>query len=233
MSLLTIVQSACDRLSLERPSAVVTSTDVNVRTLFGLAQQEGKALASRGTWTVLQAEQTITTTATELQAGAFPADFDYLVPDTMFNRTTRRKVEGPLTQTEWQHTKSSLVVRVNPCFRIIGTGFYITPAPAAGNTIAFEYISRNWCQSASGTGQSAWIADTDTAKIDEELHTLGLVWRFKKSKGLDYGEDFASYESGVAQAIQRDGPKPRIYTDSLGTTRVPTAPQVPDTLVYS
>lgn len=233
MSLLTIVQNACDRLSLERPTVVVSSTDVNVRTLYGLAQQEGKELASRGTWTVLQSIQTITTTATELQSSAIPSDFDYIIPDTMFNRTTRRKVEGPLTPTEWEYTKATLVVRVNPCFRIIGSDFYINPIPAAGNTIAFEYVSKNWCQSAGGTGQSAWAADTDTAKIDEELHTLGLVWRFKKSKGLDYGEDFSSYERNVAQVIQRDGPKPRIYTDAMGRARVPTAPQVPETLVYT
>jgi hypothetical protein len=233
MSFLTIVQNACDRLSIERPTAVFSSTDENIRTLFGLAQQEGRELARRATWTALQAEQTFTATATELQTGAIPSDFDYMIPSTMFDRTERERVFGPLTQAEWQNVKATLVVRVDPCFRIIAGNLYINPAPTAGHTFAFEYMSKNWCQSSGGTGQTAWAADTDTAKIDEELHILGVVWRFKKSKGLEYGEDFASYERNVAQAVQRDGPKPFIYTGDGGRYRMPIAPQVPDTLVFS
>ena len=81
-----------------------------------------------------------------------------------------------------------------------------TPVPPAGETIAFEYASKNWCQSAGGAGQSQWIADTDTGVIDEQLMTAGIIWRWKQSKGLEFAEDFNKYEMRVANAMVRDTP---------------------------
>lgn len=231
MTLLTIVEDVCDRLSLVRPSSAIGSTDIVVRQIVGLAQQEGKELASRASWQILQSEATFTAVAIELQTGAIPSDFDWYIPDTMFNRTTRRWVEGPLSPMEWQETQASLVTRVNPAFRIRGDAIYINQVPTAGHTFAYEYVSKNWCESEAGAGQAKWLADTDVPRIAEELHILGIVWRWKKAKGTEYGEDFATYERQVAQAIQRDGAKPRIYSDGVGRARVPTAPQAPETII--
>jgi hypothetical protein len=232
MSLITIIQNAADRLSLPRPSAVVLSTDQTVVQLLGLAQQEGKELARAGAWQALTSEKTFITVAQAIQTGALPADFDWIVPDTAFNRTLRRRIAGPLTAEQWQLTLATLVTLVNPAFRIRGGDILITPTPAAGHTVAYEYVAKNWCQSSGGTAQAAWAADSDSAKIDEELHTLGIVWRFKKSKGFDYAEDFATYQIQVKQALNRDGGSPRISTSGASRERVPSAPQTPETLVF-
>jgi hypothetical protein len=42
-------------------------------------------------------EQTFVTTATTIQANAIPADFDRFIPNSFFNRTTRRPIIGPVT----------------------------------------------------------------------------------------------------------------------------------------
>jgi hypothetical protein len=139
---------------------------------------------------------------------------------------------GDLTPEQWQETQASLVTMVNPAFRIRGNLFYISPTPAAVETVAYEYITQNWCRSAALVGQSAWAADTDTGVFDEETTTIGVTWRFKKSKGLDYAEDMNSYELRVANAILRDGARPRIQTANFERDRVPHAPQVPETLVF-
>ena len=34
----------------------------------------------------------------------------------------------------------------------------INPAPSAGHTFAYEYMSKNWCESSGGTDQAAWAA---------------------------------------------------------------------------
>lgn len=228
MSLLTLIQNAQDRLSLERTSAVVASNDDTVRQLYGLAQQEGKELARAGSWQALTAEKTFTTVAAAAQTSSVASDFDWYIPETMFNRTTRRYVAGPLTNAQWQLAQASLVTLVNPAFRIrLGT-IYMSPTPSAGDTVAYEYITKNWCQTSGGTGQAAWAADTDTALLDEELHTLGVVWRFKKSKGLDYSEDFTTYEIQVAKALIRDGGRPRLSSDPSPIDRVPVSPQMPE-----
>lgn len=232
MSLLSIVQNASDRLGLTRPTAVVASLDVQVLQMLGLAQEEGKDLADRHTWQALQAEHTFST-SNGTASYALPSAFDAIIKDTVFNRTRRRRMFGDLTPEQWQETQSRLVTMVNPAFRIRGSLFYISPTPTSTETIAYEYMSKNWCQSSVGTGQSAWAADTDTGILDEELMTLGLKWRWKKSKGLDYAEDFNSYEIKVAKAIQDDGARMRIYSDNSERDRVPYPPQTPETLIFS
>jgi len=231
MSFLTIIQNASDRLGITRPTTAVASTDQQVLQLVGLAQEEGKDLAKRNAWQALQTEHTFPTVASTASY-ALPDGFDSILKETVFNRTRRRRMVGDLTPEQWQETQSSLVTMVNPAFRIRGSLFYISPTPTAVETIAYEYNSKNWCQSSLAVAQSAWAADTDTGILDEELMTLGLKWRWKKSKGLDYADDFNGYEIRVAKAILDDGARTRIDTSNSERDRVPRAPQVPETLTF-
>ena len=220
MSLLTIIQDACGLLSLAKPLVVVTSTDLQVQLLYALAKEEGEELRKGGDtghdWQVLIEEQTFQTVAGPAQAGALPADFDHFIPDTFFNRTTTRQLIGPITVQEWQAIQAQPALsQVYLAFRERGGKFLVTPSPPAGQVIAFEYLSKNWVQPAAPTsGANAgvlpaptptWSADTDTALLNEHLIKLGVRWRFLKSKGLDYGEDFTTYQRQVEIAIARDG----------------------------
>ena len=237
MSLLSIVQSAAPELSLPTPSAVAASTDPQVVLLFRLAKEEGMALAARHTWQNLTTEKTFTTTAAAIQVGAIPTDFDRMIPETFFNRTTNKRVVGPIDPVEWQRIQSSLVTLVNPAFRIRGSSILITPTPSAGQTCAYEYVSTKWCASSGGTAQNTWAADTDVTNIctntvlAEEAMTLGIIWRFRKAKGLDFTADLQAYERYVTDLIMNDGSRPRLQSSVPTSDRVPVPPQVPDTLV--
>lgn len=207
MSLLTIIQDACGELGIVQPSAVVSSTDTQTLQLLAIADKEGKDLARRFDWQILQKEATFTTTATATQTAisTLATDFGRIVNRSMWNRTESRPIHGPLTPQQWQkRTAAAAQVGVTYYFRIRGDALMFNPAPATGQTIAFEYISKNWCQSSGGTAQSAWAADTDTAIIDEELIRLGVVWRFKQAKGLEYAEDFRSYEEALKDMFGPD-----------------------------
>ena len=61
MSLLTIIQNACDEISIPRPSSVIGNTDQQIRTLLAMSNHEGRELVKAGDWTVLQRLHTITT----------------------------------------------------------------------------------------------------------------------------------------------------------------------------
>jgi hypothetical protein len=228
MSLLTVIKDACDRVGIARPAAAYISTDVQILQLVGLAQQEGKELAKRHTWQAITKEKTFTSTAAETQANAIPDDFDRFVDETFYNRSQARGVQGPLTAIEWQFNKSVVASTIIQAFRQRGNSILITPTPTEGETLAYEYVSRNWCQSNASVEQSAWASDTDTGLLDEELMTLGLVWRWQKAKGLDYAESFRTYEMQVAQVITRDGGKPRLNVGRTNSIRNARAPYVPD-----
>jgi hypothetical protein len=230
MSLLTIIQNVCNSpgVGLAVPTVVVTSADAGILELLQLANQEGKELGKRFDWPVLTAEQTFTTTAAAVQVGAIPSAFDRFVNDSMFNRTTARKVVGPISPQQWQAIQANgSYTSVIQSFRRRGTDLLITPTPAAGETIAYEYISKNWCESSGGTDQSAWVADTDVGLLDEELMKLGIIWRWRKAKGFSFQDALDTYNSEVEKAAGRAPGAPTLYLNSRPTTAL-RRPLIPE-----
>lgn len=207
-NLLAIVQDACDRIGLTRPNAVIGSSDPQARQLLSLSNSDGKALVRRHDWQKLIMEKTITATATEEQTGGIPTDYDRLIPGSFWNRSQDRQVAGPLSPQRWQMLKSGLIIMPYDCFRIRGNSLIMNPVPTAGDSLAYEYVSTYWCAGASDEtpDQAAWVQDTDIAFVgDDELLTLGIIWRYKRSRGLDYAEEFAEYEMRLSSMMGVDG----------------------------
>ena len=230
MSLLTVVQASCDRLGLTRPSVVISSTDQQVRSLLGLAQQEGKELSEAHDWQSLTKEKTITATATEEQTGGIPSDFGRFINNTFYNRTVKRRVEGPLTQTQWAAYKASTATVLFDAFRVRGDTLLLAPTPTAGDSYAYEYVSKWWCTTEGGTAptQEAWAADTDAGILPEELMTLGIIWRFRQAKGLDYSESFRTYEMRKEFYRIKDKGARDVFMANPRMYRGPRYPQFPD-----
>lgn len=210
MSVLTIVQNACDRLSLARPSMVVTSTDLQVRQLFGLLNEGAGAMAKRGEpgWQSLTAEWTFVTVADPVQTNTpIPPDFLKFIPNSGFNRTTNRPITGPLTSQQWQQLQARpALATYYLVFRERQGSFLMGPeTPPAGETIAYEYVSSYWAKSSAGVAKAQFTSDDDTSYLDEELLTLDLKWRWKAAKGLDYGEDMITAEREIMKALGSDG----------------------------
>ena len=229
MTLLTIINNVQDLVGLPRSNIVVSSTDQNVRTLLALSNREGRLLSRRYGWQAIKKEQTFTGVAADIQTNAIPSDFDHIVNATAFNRTQTRKLTGPLNDKEWQQQKSIVSSVLTDSFRIRGDDFLITPTASTSDTYTYEYISKNWCQSSGGTGQSAWAADADTGVLDEDLMEMGLLWRMLSKSSLEYAEEFRDYELEVNSAMMRDGGK-RSLNFSIDDTLldrvpIPVAPE--------
>lgn len=206
MTMLTIIQNAADELSLARPSTVAASTDQQVRQLLAIANREGKEQTSTYDWQALMEEKTFVTTATAVQSGAVSADFLRFVPDSFFNRSTRRQVSGPITPQAWQALQANPAAgMIYLCYRQRQNSFLITPTPTAGQTIAYEYISKNWALSATSVAKAAFTADDDTTYLDEDQITLGIIWRFLAAKGLPYAEEQKTYDDSIQQTFGADG----------------------------
>ena len=220
MSLLSVVQSACRRLAIPVPTAVVSSQDSQVLQLWELANQEVTELSERYDWSILVRQTSFTTVAAEDQPSSVPAGFGHYVIDSMWNRTTKRKCFGPLTSADWQQVLSyPIYTSINPVFRIVQPGGTIAglvkliPTPTAGDLVYYEYALAYPVAALAGTAptKTAYDADTDFCVIDEKLVLKGLVWRFKAAKGFEYGQDFVSYEADIARAQAQDGGgKPRL-----------------------
>ncbi len=205
MSLLTILQDTANTVGIDAPSTVIGNTDSNTVRLLALSNQGGKALARRFPWQELVQEWTFTTVATESQGTveSIMPGFNWDLYGTIWNRSTKFPVQGPLFPEEWQFLKALDIAGPYPQFRIRGNNLICLPVPTAGQIFAGEYVSRYWCQGASG--QEKWAADTDTGILSEDLLTLDLIWRWKMSQGLDYSGEKMEFEIAVNEKTARSG----------------------------
>lgn len=138
---------------------------------------------------------------------AFPKPADY---DRMVNGSTVDDQANwfwgycPFASVnDWMRFTNGGYGLVEPGGWIILDGqFHFYPAPTG--TATFPYISSEWARSEDGDPLSRFEADYNTFVLSERLLTLGLLWRWKAQKGLDYSEDMANYELALAQAQMRD-----------------------------
>lgn len=209
--------------ALEVTSTAFGNTNPTVQQLRGLADIEGKDLALRHPWQALQKVETHSALAAEdqgtLASIASDMSLKHIRHTTMWNQTQDEFIRGPLSPQEWQELKGMPITDPTDSWRIYGNKLYITPAPTLADSIVFEYISVNWCQSSGGTGQSAWAAETDTGILDEDLMGLGIRWRWRRANGFDYAEEYNEYERRVLEAINADGGKPVLSMDGGGLPR--------------
>jgi hypothetical protein len=168
-----------------------------------------------------------------------PSDFAYFMSQTWWDRAFKWQLLGPLDAQEWQVLKSG----ISPTgprrrFRIYNNQFVIDPVPGFsssdnGSSEVYEYYSNGWCQSTGGTAgilQTKWTADTDNYCLDDECITLGIIWRYKRAKGLDYGEEKRTYDLLVERIMARDGGNRSLPLNaSASGIRLLNQQNVPDT----
>ena len=210
-------QNVADFTGFERPVTVVDNTDPIARQLLALAQREGKQLMRMSDWAILKKEHTFSTSS-GTAAYALPSDFDRLVLETSYNRSDNDILTGPISSAEYQLVNHGMATTgTTEKFRLKAASntlkFELDPTPSSTQTIGFEYVSNQFCQSSGGSGQAAWAADTDTGILDETTMEMGITWRFKSSHGLDFSEDYRQYQLEVRQAIARNGSAPILQLD--------------------
>lgn len=205
--LLDLVNSACLELGIPTTTQVLTSADTQVKQLLALANREGREqVAAPMQWPQLQKVQSIVLVNGQASY-PFPSDFDSYIPDTIWNPTMRWSVAGPLSPQTWEFVKSGLI-NTQPWmrYRIWQGKIFFDPTPTTSNdgqTVTIEYQSNTFCQSTSGTPQSAWTNDTDTFLLPDDIMVLGLKWRFLAAKRMDYSEEKKAWSDACDKEVSR------------------------------
>lgn len=242
-NLLTICQRVTDAIGFESPAAVMTGNGETARRLRAAAFEEMEELVRfpDKPWAALIRVATITTVASQAEY-ALPTDFKHVIDDTYWDRSNYWQMRGPLSPSEWQKVKSSVLAdsattrrrfrfvsdaaATNPAIKIS-----IDPTPTAnGETLVYEYITNYYCyDGTTGAVKAEWAADTDLPLLDEHVLKLGIIWRFLSKQGLPYEEELNTYERARDMAIARDGGAPILSLAPTGAYRFIGPENVPDT----
>lgn len=216
-TLLQTCKEFAGRRGLPVPTSVMGSTDSGVLQFLRVLEEECIALAARGPWQTLLNEYTFTSLGAESQGtisagfGSAPValnGFRYMLPEIMWDRTSRIPICGSLDPQTWAYLKTMGIVGPYSQFRFRGDQLITIPALTVAHTIAFEYITSNFVNLAGVTsaGASRFVNDTDTIRLQDDIVLAGMSWRWLKTKGFAYAEDFNSYEDAVKDQLARERP---------------------------
>jgi hypothetical protein len=182
---------------------------------------EGRDLLKRHDWSLLLTTESLTCAATNAQTGYPVAAFDRMARGTeVWNTTNDWALAGPLNSQEWSDLTVRGITSVTQYWRLIGGVLHVY-APTSGDTIQYEYVSNKWIYQGASTPATVLTGDSDTFAFPENLLELGLVWRWKAAKQLDYAEDLRTYQYHLQDAITSDRGGARTITTSRPSDQRP------------
>lgn len=204
MALLSAMQSAAIRLVGQRPSVFFGSSEQFQIEICDLVNEVAADVVASNDWQGLTRLHTIAGDGIETE---------FNLPDDYLRQLVRSDVQDS-NSWAWGYLH---ITDVNdftydqnrgwPGFPgawiILQNKMMFTPAPTGNAT--FPYISKNYAvDTATLSPKDSFTADTDEFVPPERLLTLGLVWRWREQKKLDYSGDQEAFAKALSEYASRD-----------------------------
>lgn len=204
MTILSAANSASIVLVSQELPALFSNSDTFALEMRELANEVAAEIAQKQDWRELTSYAEF---AGDGQQTVFPrpADFDrMLVSASVDDKLNWFWGYFPFqTVNDWMQWKNAHWGLFSPGgWILLRDGFTFQPAPSSIAT--FPYISNLIVRAEDGTLKKEFTRDDDTFLLSERLLKLGLIWRWKAQKGMEYAEDLANYEIELAQHQARD-----------------------------
>lgn len=209
MTILDAMQSAAIRLVGTKPQVFFASSEQFELEIVDLINEVAKDICKYADW---QALTKIRTIAGDDVTEVFELGEDY----------DRQLVVTDIQDTNswfwgYQHVENinDFIFYKNRGFNLITPGIWCIfnnelnfwPAPATGATATFPYISTGYARlNGSAVVNPQFENDTDGFEIrgGERLLTLGLIWRWRENKKLDYTGDQEAFMLLIDQLAAKD-----------------------------
>ena len=134
-----------------------------------------------------------------------PTDYETITDRTQWDKTKHWEMLGPEDAQQWQWLKSGYIStgpRVR--WRIYGEYFNIWPIMNTQEYLGYEYRSKGWAESSSGTVKNSFTADTDTTFLDDTIMVLATKLKFFQIKNFDTTSLQQDYERYLSVAKAND-----------------------------
>lgn len=206
MTILSCAQDAAVILNRPQPTSLFSTTDSFAAELLVAAKQVAESLVKEEhDWRNLT---TLATCQGDASTVIFPLasvapGYERLIKGAKLHslRFKNATFRAARDLDEWLFINDNLLVGSPGNWVLLNKSVQIFPPMPVSDTARFYYISNLYAAKADGTAQATFLADTDTFALDERLMRLGMVWRWRANKRLEYAEDLKDYEVAKSAAM--------------------------------
>ena len=136
---------------------------------------------------------------------SLPDDYDSIVPRTMWDKSKRWELLGPEDAQQWEWLLSGYIStgpRIR--WRLLGETFQIWPGTSTNELLSYEYRSKGWARSSTGTVKNSFTADTDTCIYPDRVMVLSTKLKYFQAKGFDTTALYRDYREELETAIAQN-----------------------------
>ncbi|HEV7306419.1 hypothetical protein [Ensifer sp.] len=196
MTLLSAINEVCDIVSLDRFENIYGSNDPNAQTMVALAQEAGEEISRRGDWRRLLKQHVAILSPSNL-----PGDYQRLTPGGAVRTASGICFRPIANSSQWAIVRGT--ESTQPYFFLRDSQVLFSPT-AAGIGAVIDYISKNWVLGDPFEERDTLRADDDRTLFPERLLGKGILWRWKRQKGLPFDDSLAEFEADLLQEINAD-----------------------------
>jgi hypothetical protein len=223
MTVLSACAEAAIELNQPEPSSLFSTTDQFAKELRTQANRAATAIAKAYDWQKLTALHTLTgdglTTAFTL-----PSDYDRMpLKSNVLTSQFASGLRKARDLDQWLDFQLRPFIGSPGSWIILNGAMQVLPAIGTGVTAKFYYIKNTIVTGAASAAQTGFVADADTFNLPERLLTLGVIWRWRSQKRLEYSEDMRNFEIALAEETARDKGS-RVLT--VGQQRLPVGAEL-------
>lgn len=204
MTILSACQEAAIDLNQEEPSSLFSTSNQFAKEIRTQANRTAQAVAKAYDWQKLYAVHTLTGDGT---ATAFdlPADYDRMPKKTsLLTSSYGNSIRQATDSDQWLDFTINGVIGEPGNWIMLGGQINVRPEIATGETVKFYYIKNTMITGTADAAQATFVADTDTFDLPERLITLGVIWRWRAMKRMEYAEDMNNFEIAMAEEVASD-----------------------------
>lgn len=207
MSLYEICRSVLAETGWTVFTSIATNTDQTAIQIKEICNTELESLANEYDWMHLRSTYTFNTVVGQ-RIYIMPDDFDHIDRHSVFNQDQYVSVRGSIPIEEWQFRRHGLLSDIiNNKFRLMHNGdnyaIELAAEPSSVTTMVLEYYSNNLVMGDDDTPKRLFALDTDVSRVPEEIVKLGVKWRFRRVKGMDFTAELAEYNNHISKKFAR------------------------------
>lgn len=191
----------------EVPATIVGNSNDTAKLIFQAIRKATQIVLWANSWQRLVQDYTFATVPDQeeydLPVGISQTN---IIPYTLWNRTTRFQLNGPISFNQWQLFKNLLLIpTIIQQWIMLDNKIKLYPTPTAVQTLSLLFSSNLCIRSEGGAEQSEWEADDDYSILNEYAIELQATWIYLKQLERPYEEEKEMADNYLQQLIQQDG----------------------------